>query len=187
MISGPTAQKYRIPEAIQPSHNVILSVAKNLRSIWDQPSLKKIEQRCFAALHMTTLFVRRILIASVAILTAAIIALQHLFASAGEQQKVIHQLRIYEIFDANKKAFHDRFRDHAMRTMAKYNFKIVATWESKKDNRTEFVYLLEWPDKVTMTDRWKKFLRDRDGLRSRRRQGKSTDRSWERSRTVRCI
>ena len=33
-----------------------------------------------------------------------------------------------------------------MRIMAKYDFKIVATWESKKDNRTEFVYLLEWPD-----------------------------------------
>jgi hypothetical protein len=33
-----------------------------------------------------------------------------------------------------------------MRIMAKYDFKIVATWESKKDNRTEFVYLLESPD-----------------------------------------
>ncbi len=92
----------------------------------------------------------RILIASIAMLTASIIVGSS--ASAGEQQKVIHQLRIYEIFDANKKAFHDRFRDHAMRIMAKYDFKIVATWESKKDNRTEFVYLLEWPDKETMTN-----------------------------------
>jgi hypothetical protein len=64
-------------------------------------------------------------------------------ASAGDQRNVIHQLRIYEIFDNNKKAFHDRFRDHTMRIMAKYDFKIVATWESKKDNRTEFIYLLE--------------------------------------------
>ena len=47
-----------------------------------------------------------------------------------------------------------------MRIMAKYDFKIVATWESKKDNRTEFVYLLEWPDRETMSDRWEKFLRD---------------------------
>src|SRR5207249_10520324 len=59
----------------------------------------------------------RILIASIAMLTASIIVGSS--ASAGEQQKVIHQLRIYEIFDANKKAFHDRFRDHAMRIMAK--------------------------------------------------------------------
>jgi hypothetical protein len=70
---------------------------------------------------------------------------QRPLASAGEPQNVIHQLRIYEIFDSNKKGYHDRFRDHAMRIMAKYDFKIVATSESKKDNRTEFIYLLEWP------------------------------------------
>jgi len=61
-------------------------------------------------------------------------------ASTGEQRKVIHQLRIYEIFDANKKAFHDRFRDHAMRIMAKYDFKDSChPGIEKKDNRTEFV------------------------------------------------
>jgi hypothetical protein len=38
----------------------------------------------------------------------------------------IHQLRIYEIFEGNKQAFHDRFRDHAARIMAKYDFQIVA-------------------------------------------------------------
>ena len=89
----------------------------------------------------------------------------------GEPQKVIHQLRIYEIFDANKKPFHDRFRDDAMRIMAKYDFKIVATWESKKDNRTEFVYLLEWPDKETMTDRWKKILQDQEWIKINKETG----------------
>src|ERR1051325_7043650 len=59
---------------------------------------------------------------------------------------VVHQLRIYEIFDNNKQAFHDRFRDHAMRIMAKYDFHIVSMWEAKNGTRTEFVYLLEWPD-----------------------------------------
>jgi hypothetical protein len=71
-----------------------------------------------------------ILIASIVILTVSVIVGSS--ASASEPQKVIHQLRIYEIFDNNKEAFHDRFRDHAMRIMAKYDFKIVATWESKK-------------------------------------------------------
>src|SRR2546423_9382721 len=107
----------------------------------------------------------KILIAAKLILTVGVIIPGRLLASTGEQQNVIHQLRIYEIFDANKKAFHDRFRDHAMRIMAKYDFKIVATWESKKDNRTEFVYLLEWPDKETMTDRWEKFLHDQECIR----------------------
>ena len=113
----------------------------------------------------------KILIASMVILTVGIIVPERLLAGAGEPQKVIHQLRIYEIFDSNKKAFHDRFRDHAMRIMAKYDFKIVATWESKKDNRTEFVYLLEWPDEQTITDRWEKFLRDPEWIKIKKETG----------------
>jgi hypothetical protein len=112
-----------------------------------------------------------ILIASIVILTVGLIVPQHSLASTSEQQNVIHQLRIYEIFDSNKKAFHDRFRDHAMRIMAKYDFKIVAAWESKKDNRTEFIYLLEWPDKETMTDRWEKFLRDQEWIKIKKETG----------------
>jgi hypothetical protein len=112
-----------------------------------------------------------ILIASMVILTISVIVPQRSSASDGEQQNVIHQLRIYEIFDSNKKAFHDRFRDHAMRIMAKYDFKIVATWESKKDNRTEFIYLLEWPDNKTMTDRWERFLRDQEWIKIKKETG----------------
>jgi hypothetical protein len=74
----------------------------------------------------------------------------------------IHQLRIYEIFDTNKQAFHDRFRDHAMRIMKNYDFNIVAQWEAKNGARTEFVYLLEWPDEATMKDRWAKFMADKE-------------------------
>jgi len=46
--------------------------------------------------------------------------------------EMIHQLRIYEIFEQNKAAFHDRFRDHAARIMKSYGFDIIATWESKR-------------------------------------------------------
>jgi hypothetical protein len=74
----------------------------------------------------------------------------------------VHQLRIYEIFENNKQAFHDRFRDHAMRIMKKYDFNIVAMWEAKNGARTEFVYLLEWPDEATMKDRWAKFMADKE-------------------------
>jgi hypothetical protein len=75
---------------------------------------------------------------------------------------VVHQLRIYEIFDHNKQAFHDRFRDHAMRIMKNYDFNIVAQWEAKNGALTEFVYLLEWPDEATMKDRWAKFMADKE-------------------------
>jgi len=78
---------------------------------------------------------------------------------------MIHQLRVYEIFENNKKAFHDRFRDHAMRIMKRYDFNIVATWESRGDGRTEFVYLLEWPDAATMKDRWSRFMKDEEWIR----------------------
>jgi hypothetical protein len=76
--------------------------------------------------------------------------------------EVVHQLRVYEIFDNNKQAFHDRFRDHAMRIMKKYDFNIVSIWEAKNGERTEFVYLLEWPDEATMKDRWAQFMADQE-------------------------
>lgn len=83
----------------------------------------------------------------------------------------VHQLRIYEIFEHNKRAFHDRFRDHAARIMAKYGFDIVAMWESRSNERTEFVYLLEWPDEQTMKDRWTKFMADEEWRQIKRDTG----------------
>src|SRR5262249_41625478 len=111
------------------------------------------------------------LIVLIVILTVGVVVSQRSLSGLGERQSVIHQVRIYEIFDGNKQAFHDRFRDHAMRIMARYDFKIVATWESKKDNRTEFVYLLEWPDRETMADRWEKFLRDQEWIKIKKDTG----------------
>src|SRR5713226_6025983 len=73
---------------------------------------------------------------------------------------VIQQLRIYEIFERNKTAFHARFRDHAMRIMRKYGFEFVALWETKTDRRTEFVYVLSWPDVATEEEAWRRFMAD---------------------------
>ncbi|HYY92656.1 MAG TPA: NIPSNAP family protein [Candidatus Dormibacteraeota bacterium] len=78
---------------------------------------------------------------------------------------MIHQLRIYEIFDHNKAAFHDRFRDHAMRIMKKYGFNIIAMWETRTGGRTEFVYLLDWHDEKTMLKAWEKFRADEEWKR----------------------
>jgi heme-degrading monooxygenase HmoA len=73
---------------------------------------------------------------------------------------LIHQLRIYEIFEHNKAAFHARFRDHAMRIMRKYGFEFVALWETMAEERTEFIYLLTWPDVATKEVAWRRFLAD---------------------------
>jgi heme-degrading monooxygenase HmoA len=75
---------------------------------------------------------------------------------------MIHQLRIYEIFEHNKAAFHDRFRDHAVRIMRTYGFDILAMWEANTDQRTEFVYLLLWPDEGTMHETWARFMADEE-------------------------
>jgi heme-degrading monooxygenase HmoA len=73
-----------------------------------------------------------------------------------------HQLRIYEIFENNKDAFHTRFRDHAARIMKQYGFDIVAMWEASGAERTEFVYLLRWLDEETKTRAWSAFMADRE-------------------------
>jgi len=49
-----------------------------------------------------------------------------------------------------------------MRIMKKYNFHIVATWESVTDSKLEFVYLLEWKDRETMQESWKNFMADQE-------------------------
>jgi len=72
----------------------------------------------------------------------------------------IHQLRIYEIFDGNKQAFHDRFRDHGARIMARHGFKVLSMWETRFEGKTEFVYLLEWQDEPAMKAAWAAFMAD---------------------------
>lgn len=78
------------------------------------------------------------------------------------QTSPVYQLRIYEIFENNKKIFHERFRDHAMRIMEKYNFKIMSIYESKSDKKTEFVYFLEWPNETVMKKAWADFKADKE-------------------------
>ena len=77
----------------------------------------------------------------------------------------MHQLRIYEIFDHNKAAFHDRFRDHAARIMRRHGFDIAAMWEARGEAGPEFVYLLRWPDEAAMTARWAEFMADEEWSR----------------------
>jgi NIPSNAP. len=72
----------------------------------------------------------------------------------------VQQLRIYEIFEPNKAAFHARFRDDATRIMQRHGFRIVSMWEAKSAEKTEFVYLLDWPDEQTMKAAWTAFMAD---------------------------
>lgn len=84
---------------------------------------------------------------------------------------MIHQLRIYEIFEPTKAAFHARFRDHAARLMRGHGFDIRAMWEARTEACTEFVYLLAWPDEATMKARWADFMADAEWNRIKRETG----------------
>jgi hypothetical protein len=73
---------------------------------------------------------------------------------------MIHQLRVYEIFEENKALFHARFRDHAAPIMRRRGFDITAMWGARTAQRTEFIYLLKWPDEPTKTAAWAAFMAD---------------------------
>ena len=75
---------------------------------------------------------------------------------------MVQQVRIYEIFERNKAAFHAHFRDHTMRIMRKYEFDFVAAWETMTDKRTEFVFLLSWPGVEAKEAAWRKFRADEE-------------------------
>ncbi|WP_337966471.1 NIPSNAP family protein [uncultured Flavobacterium sp.] len=98
------------------------------------------------------------------LLTLLLIATSVVKAQSVTQSSPVYQLRIYEIFEKNKDLFHERFRDHAMRIMKKYNFKIMSIYESKSDKKTEFVYFLEWPDQNTMKKAWDAFKADKEWI-----------------------
>lgn len=84
---------------------------------------------------------------------------------------MIHQLRIYEIFEETKAAFHARFRDHAARIMASYGFQFVSMWEARAGERTEFVYLLAWPDEAALRGAWAAFMADEEWKEIKRATG----------------
>src|SRR3981189_3364924 len=74
---------------------------------------------------------------------------------------MIQHVRIYEIFENEKVQLHSLFRDPAARIMRdRYGFRIVAMWETRFGPRTEFAYLLEWPDEAAKTAAWSAFMAD---------------------------
>jgi len=73
---------------------------------------------------------------------------------------MIHQLRIYQINPELKTAFETRFREHAVRIMQTYGFDIKAMWFSEFQDKTEFVYILEWLNTATLEKQWAAFMAD---------------------------
>lgn len=79
-------------------------------------------------------------------------------------EKNIYQLRTYEVSSNKKDAFHNRYKNHALRIMKKYDFNTVAIWESSSIANFEFIYILKWPNIETMEKQWKLFLADKEWI-----------------------
>lgn len=75
-------------------------------------------------------------------------------------QYMIHQLRIYQINPDLKAEFDERFHKHASRIMKSYGFDVKAMWYSEFEGKTEFVYILQWPDSATLQKQWDAFMAD---------------------------
>lgn len=75
---------------------------------------------------------------------------------------MLYELRIYETFNHNKKAFHERFEKHAMRIMKTYGFQVVGCWDEEIGEMQNFTYLLAWKDMNTRQDAWVKFNADEE-------------------------
>jgi len=100
---------------------------------------------------------------------AALLALAP--AAAAAEAAPLQQLRIYEIPRANEGVFHERFRDHALRIMARHGFQVRSIWRSEHDGKVEFVYLLDWPDAATMKAAWAVFMADAEWAAIKRETG----------------
>lgn len=55
--------------------------------------------------------------------------------------------------------------------MDSYGFDILAMWETRSEDKIEFVYLLEWPDQETMKAAWEGFMADEEWAAIKRKTG----------------
>ncbi|MBI2797704.1 NIPSNAP family protein [Candidatus Saccharibacteria bacterium] len=78
---------------------------------------------------------------------------------------MIYELRNYETFNHNKKAFHERFEQHAMRIMKNYGFKVVGCWDEEIGDMQNFTYILAWKDLNARQKAWEDFNLDEEWSR----------------------
>ena len=52
--------------------------------------------------------------------------------------------------------------------MARHGFRILSMWETRSADRTEFAYLLAWPDLETKAARWASFMADPEWIEIKR-------------------
>lgn len=74
---------------------------------------------------------------------------------------MIYELRIYDVIPNRREALYDRFRQGALKLLAKNGFRIVDMWEPT-DGQEKLVYLLAWKDENERAACWNAFRHDPD-------------------------
>lgn len=72
---------------------------------------------------------------------------------------MIYELRIYDIIPNRREALYDRFKQGALRLLAKHGFRVVDMWEPT-DAREKLFYLLAWKDANEREAVWRAFRMD---------------------------
>lgn len=75
---------------------------------------------------------------------------------------MIYEQRTYEIPNNTRKAFHERFENHAIRIMANYGFRVIGCWDEIIGDMQNFTYILAWDDMNTRMEAWSKFNNDQE-------------------------
>jgi heme-degrading monooxygenase HmoA len=74
---------------------------------------------------------------------------------------MIYELRIYDVVPNRREALYDRFKNSALRLLAKHGFRIIDMWEPT-DGQEKLVYLLSWRDENERAETWHAFRHDPD-------------------------
>lgn len=114
---------------------------------------------------------RRLLAVALLLASLAPVRAAQAEAAPASASAPLHQLRIYRVHPGNEGAFHDRFRDHALRIMDRHGFDVIATWQSQAQGGIEFVYLLQWVDAAAMKLAWERFMADPEWAAIKQRTG----------------
>src|ERR1017187_5323710 len=75
---------------------------------------------------------------------------------------MIYELRRYELYQHNKKAFYERFGTQLTPIFKKYGFNLVGAWDTEIGDVPETTYILAWKDLNTRQEAWANLNNDEE-------------------------
>lgn len=73
---------------------------------------------------------------------------------------MIYELRTYELPNATRRVFHQRFEKYAQPIMKRCGFNIIGAWDEVIGHQQNFHYIAAWKDLNTRMKAWDKLNSD---------------------------